>query len=171
MKMKYIFYIFLEALIIAVTAYFFAYIYRPHLSVETASIDYDLTLNEDVSFSGESVTLYKGTVISPMTINSNNKVCFYVDECPHRLYLDAEYFVEYEELCKSFDSYLLETNKHIEEITQKNIMISICVFVVYLMIASAITWLFREKALTLVIHRVLSVLFIVVALNILINTF
>ena len=50
-------------------------------------------------------------------------------------------------------------------------MISICVFVVYLMIASAITWLFREKALTLVIHRVLSVLFIVVALFILINTF
>lgn len=171
MEKKYVIYVLFEALIIAVSAYLFAYINRPHLSAETASIDYSLTLNEDVSFSGEPITLYKGTVISPMTINSNNEVCFYVDECPHRLYLDAKYFVEYEKLNKSFDSYLIETNKHIKEITEKNILISICVFAVYLMIASAITWLFREKAFTLAIHRVLSVLFIVAALFILINTF
>ena len=171
MKKRYIFYVIIEALIIAVSVYLFAYINRAHLSVEIASIDYDLTLNEDVYFGDESITLHKGTVISPSFINSNNAVCFYVDDYPHRLFLDAKYFEENEKLSKSFELHLVETNKHLKEITQKNILISICAFVVYLLIASIITWLFREKAFTLVFHRILSALLLAGALFILINSF
>ena len=156
---------------IALSAYLLAYINRAHLSTDIASIDYDITLNEDVYFGEESITLQKGTTINPLFINNNNEVCFYVDECPQRLFLDAKYFVENEELNKSFELYLSETNKHQKEITQKNILFSICVYTIYFLIALAITWILREKAFTLVLHRILCVLFIVVALLISINIF
>ena len=125
-----------------------------------ASIGYDITLSKDAYIEDAGITLSKGTTVKPTVIANANEVTFYVDEYDGRLSLDVEYFVEKEDLIKLYEQRTSEAKKLKKDRVEKDILFSAIAFVVYLFIASALTWIFREKAPTLYVHRVLTAILI-----------
>ena len=171
MKKRYVVYVILEALLVASIVYMFSVINRPHVAVSIASIGYDITLSKDAYIEDADITLAKGTTATPTFIANANEVTFYVDEYDGRLSLDVEYFVEKEDLIKLYEQRTSEAKKLKKERVEKDILFSAIVFVIYLFISSVLTWIFREKAPTLYVHRVIAIILIAGAVFMFINTF
>ena len=160
MKIRYVVYVILEALLVASMVYMVSVINRPHVGVSIASIGYDITLSKDAYIEDADITLAKGTTVNPTVIANANEVTFYVDEFDGRLSLDVEYFVEKEDLIKLYEQQTSEAKKLKKDRVEKDILFSVITFVIYLFIASVLTWIFREKAKTLYVHRVLTAILI-----------
>lgn len=171
MKKRYVVYIILEALLVALTVYMFNVINRVPVADDVASINYDITLSKDAYIKDADITLPKGTTVKPTFIVEGGKVHFYVDDYDSRLSLDAEYFVEKEDLIKLYEQQTAEAKKLKKEKSEKEILFSAVAFVVYLFISSALTWIFREKTPTLYVHRVIAIILIAGAVFMFINTF
>ena len=160
MKIRYVVYVILEALLVASMVYMVSVINRPHVGVSIVSIGYDITLSKDAYIEDADITLAKGTTVNPTVIANANEVTFYVDEYDGRLSLDVEYFVEKEDLIKLYEQRTSEAKKLEKDRVEKDILFSVITFVIYLFIASVLTWIFREKAKTLYVHRVLTAILI-----------
>ena len=171
MKKRYVVYVILEALLVALAVYMINVIYRVQVADSMASIGYDITLSKDAYIEDAGITLSKGTNVKPTVIVNANEVTFYVDEYDGRLSLDVEYFVEKEDLIKLYEQQTSEAKKLKKDRTEKDILFSAIAFVVYLFIASALTWILREKAFTLAVHRVIAVIFIACAVVLYVNVF
>ena len=171
MKKRYVVYVILETLLVASIIYMFSVINRPHVAVSIASIGYDITLSKDAYIEDADITLAKGTTVTPTFIANANEVTFYVDEYDGRLSLDVEYFVEKEDLIKLYEQRTSEAKKLKKDRVEKDILFSAIVFVIYLFISSVLTWIFREKAPTLYVHRVIAIILIAGAVFMFINTF
>lgn len=171
MKKRYVVYVVLEALLVALAVYMINVIYRVPVADSMASIGYDITLSKDAYIEDAGITLSKGTNVKPTVIVNANEVTFYVDEYDGRLSLDVEYFVEKEDLIKLYEQQTSEAKKLKKDRVEKDILFSAIAFVVYLFIASAITWICRDGAYVLVVHRVLAVLLIACAVFLAIDIF
>ena len=171
MKERYVVYVILEALLVALAVYMINVIYRVPVADSMASIGYDITLSKDAYIEDAGITLSKGTTVKPTVIVNANKVTFYADEYDGRLSLDVEYFVEKEDLIKLYEQQTSEAKKLKKDRTEKDILFSAIAFVVCLFIASAITWICREGVYVLVVHRVLAALLIACAVFLAINIF
>lgn len=171
MKKRYVVYVILEALLVASMVYMVSVINRPHVGVSIASIGYDITLSKDAYIEDADITLAKGTTVNSTVIANANEVTFYVDEYDGRLSLDVEYFVEKEDLIKLYEQRTSEAKKLKKDRVEKDILFSVSTFVIYLFIASVLTWIFREKAPTLYVHRVLTAILIAGTVFMYINIF
>ena len=160
MKKRYVVYVILEALLVALAVYMINVIYRMPVADSMASIGYDITLSKDAYIEDADITLAKGTTVNPTVIANANEVTFYVDEFDGRLSLDVEYFVEKEDLIKLYEQRTSEAQKLKKDRVEKDILFSVITFVIYLFIASVLTWIFREKVPTLYVHRVLTAILI-----------
>ena len=160
MKIRYVIYVILEALLVALAVYMINVIYRMPVADSMASIGYDITLSKDAYIEDADITLAKGTTVNPTVIANANEVTFYVDEFDGRLSLDVEYFVEKEDLIKLYEQRTSEAQKLKKDRVEKDILFSVITFVIYLFIASVLTWIFREKVPTLYVHRVLTAILI-----------
>lgn len=171
MKIRYVIYVILEALLVALMVYMINVINRQPVAENMVSIDYDITLSKDAYIEAADITLSKGTTVNPTVIVNANEVTFYVDEYDGRLSLDVEYFVEKEDLIKLYEQRTSEAKKLKKDREEKDILFSAIVFVIYLFISSVLTWIFREKAPTLYVHRVIAIILIAGAVFMFINTF
>ena len=171
MKIRYVIYVILEALLVALMVYMINVINRQPVAENMVSIDYDITLSKDAYIEDADITLAKGTTVTPTFIANANEVTFYVDEYDGRLSLDVEYFVEKEDLIKLYEQRTSEAKKLKKDRVEKDILFSAIVFVIYLFISSVLTWIFREKAPTLYVHRVIAIILIAGAVFMFINTF
>lgn len=171
MKKRYVVYVVLEALLVALAVYMINVLNRLPVADSMASIGYDITLSKDAYIEDAGITLSKGTTVKPTVIVNANEVTFYADEYDGRISLDVEYFVEKEDLIKLYEQQISEAKKLKKDRTEKDILFSAIAFVVYLFIASALTWICRDEAYVLVVHRVLAVLLIACAVFLAINIF
>ena len=94
MKKRYVVYVIIEALLVALAVYMINVLNRLPVADSMASIGYDITLIKDAYIEDAGITLSKGTTVKPTVIVNANKVTFYADEYDGRLSLDVEYFVE-----------------------------------------------------------------------------
>ena len=160
MKKRCVVYVIFEALLVALAVYMINVLNRLPVADSMASIGYDITLSKDAYIEDAGITLSKGTTVKPTVIVNANKVTFYADEYDGRLSLDVEYFVEKEDLIKLYEQRTSEAQKLKKDRVEKDILFSVITFVIYLFIASVLTWIFREKAPTLYVHRVLTAILI-----------
>lgn len=171
MKKRYVVYIILEALIVASLVYMFSVINRLPVADSIASINHEITLSKDAYISDAGITLAKGTIVNPTVIVNAKEVTFYTDGYDGRLSLDVEYFVEKEDLIKLYEQQTSEAKKLKKDMQEKSLLFSAVGFVICLVVASAITWLFRERVHTLAVHRVITAILIAGAVLMYINIF
>ncbi|MDY6340418.1 MAG: hypothetical protein SPL61_12565 [Saccharofermentans sp.] len=171
MKKRYVVYIILEALIVASLVYMFGVINRLPVADSIASINHDITLSKDAYISDAGITLAKGTTVKPTVIVNAKEVTFYTDGYDGRLSLDVEYFVEKEDLINLYEQQTSKSKDLKKDMQEKDLLFSAVGFVVYLLVSFSITWLFRERAHTLAVHRVITVFLIVAAVFMHINIF
>ena len=111
MKKRYVVYVIIEALLVALAVYMINVLNRLPVADSMASIGYDITLSKDAYIEDAGITLSKGTTVKPTVIANANKVTFYADEYDGRLSLDVEYFVEKEDLIKLYEQQISEAKK------------------------------------------------------------
>ena len=171
MKKRYVVYIILEALIVASLVYMFGVINRLPVADSIASINHDITLSKDAYISDAGITLAKGTTVEPTVITNARKVTFYTDGYDGRLSLDVEYFVEKEDLINLYEQQTSKSKELKKDMQEKDLLFSAVGFVICLLVSSSITWLFRERAHTLAVHRVITAILIAGAVIMYINVF
>lgn len=171
MKKRYVVYIILEALLVASLVYMFSVINHLPVADSIASINHDITLSKDAYISDAGITLAKGTTVKPTVISNAREVFFYTDEYNGRLSLDVEYFVEKEELINLYEQQTSKSKDLKKDMQEKDLLFSAVGFVICLLISFSITWLFRERAHTLAVHRVITAILIAGAVFMHINIF
>lgn len=140
--------------------YMFSVINHLPVADSIASINHDITLSNDAYISDAGITLAKGTTVKPTVISNAREVFFYTDEYNGRLSLDVEYFVEKEELINLYEQQTSKSKDLKKDMQEKDLLFSAVGFVICLVVASAITWVFRERAHTLAVHRVITAILI-----------
>lgn len=156
MKIRVIVCILFEGLIISLLVFGLNDHKRVYISEEMVTLYSELTLNQDVYLDDESIILQKGMKIKPSYMTSNDNVYFYIAESNNRMVLKASSFVECEELHKIYDQHTTETKKLSADITNKSILFAVCVFCVYIIIVSILSWIFRRYKNLTIIHGALS---------------
>ena len=153
MKPQYFIYIVLEAVVIALAVFFALNAERNHVATNIFVPENDVTLSQDTYLKDDDISLPKGTVITPLYV-ANDDVIFRVEGVDSRLQLSVDYFEEKDELIELYKQNREAAEAEQNNITSRAVMIAAGVFAVYTLLSAIVTWIFRERGITIIFHRI-----------------